>query len=101
MRFPDTVERLLWEYDLAALRAEAELPEIVIERVMARGGSEPMRWLLKTVRRERLRRFLEERGRTVLPPRELAFWAFACSVPEALSADWVREAREHEAEWRG
>ena len=101
MRFPAAVERLLWEYDLEALRAEPTLPEVVIERVMARGGWEPMRWLLSTCTSERRRRFLEERGRRVLPPRELNFWAFASSVPEEQTAEWVREAREREAAWRG
>ncbi len=101
MRFPDTVEQLLWEYDLEALRAEPELPEIVIERVMARGGWEPMRWLLSASSPERRRRFLEERGRKVLPPRELNFWAFASSVPEERTFEWVREARRREAAWRG
>ena len=101
MRFPAAVERLLWEYDLEALRAEPELPEIVIERVMARGGWEPMRWLLSTCSPERRRLFLEERGRRVLPPRELNFWAFASSVPEDRTAEWVSEARKREAAWRG
>ena len=101
MRFPAAVERLLWEYDLEALRAEPELPEIVIERVMARGGWEPMRWLLSTCDAERRRLFLEERGRRVLPPRELNFWAFASSVPEERTAEWVLEARKREAAWRG
>ncbi len=101
MRFPGSVERLLWEYDLQALRLEPELPEVVIERVMARGGWEPMRWLLSTCSPKRRRRFLEERGRRVLPPRELNFWAFASSVPEDRTTEWVREARERESAWRG
>jgi len=101
VRFPAAVERLLWEYDLEALRAEPELPEVVIERVMARGGWEPMRWLLSTCSPERRRRFLEARGHRVLPPRELNFWAFASSVPEDRTAEWVRDARKREAAWRG
>ena len=101
MRIPASVERLLWEYDLEALRAEDELLEVVIERVMARGGLEPMRWLLKSTSPERRRRFLEERGRKVLAPRELNFWAFFSSVPEERTAEWVREARKREAAWRG
>ena len=60
-----------------------------------------MRWLLSTCSPERRGRFLEERGRKVLPPRELNFWAFASSVPEERAAEWVREAREREAAWRG
>ena len=101
MSFPEPVERLLWEYDLEALEEEPELPAIVIERVMARGGLEPMRWLLKSTSPERRRRFLEERGRKVLAPRELNFWALFSSVPEERTAEWVREARKREAAWRG
>ena len=101
MILPAGVERLLWEYDLDALREAPELPEVVLERVMARGGWEEMRWLLTTCSSERLRRFLEERGAGVLPPRELAFWSFACSVPEDRSTLWVREASQRQAAWRG
>ena len=101
MSLPEPVKRLLWEYDLEALEEEPELPEIVIERVMARGGWEPMRWLLKATSPERRRRFLEERGHKVLAPRELNFWALFSSVPEERTAEWVREARMREAAWRG
>lgn len=101
MRLPEPVERLLWEYDLEALEEEAELPQIVIERVMARGGMEPMRWLMNATSPERRRRFLEERGRKVLAPRELNFWALFSSVPEERTAEWVRDARKREAAWRG
>ena len=101
MVLPEGVERLLWEYDSSSLVEKEELPEIVVERVMARGGWQEMRWLLETCDRENLRCFLERRGFRVLPPRELAFWALACSVPEEQSSVWVHQARDREKAWRG
>lgn len=101
MDLPKRVGQLLWEYDLNALPTGAELPDVVVERVMVRGGWEEMRWLLASCDRERLRRFLELRGSRVLEPRELAFWAFACAVPDERVETWIRDARERLKAWRG
>jgi hypothetical protein len=98
---PSNVLRLMWEYDQDILIQGSELPDAIIERVMARGGWSEMRWLLRTVDHERLRTFLTERGSRVLPPRELSFWALACEIPEATAADWRHQARLRESTWRG
>ena len=90
---PPEVLRLMWEYDTHALIQSSELPNAVIERVMARGGWPAMQWLLRTVDSERLRTFLIERGSRVLAPRELSFWAMACEIPEETSALWRQEAQ--------
>ena len=101
MKLPDNVERLLWEYDIDALREESEIPEVVLERVMARGGWHEMCWLLASCDRRRLRVFLEDRGARVLAPRELAFWALACSIPEDRASMWIHKARTRQQAWRG
>ena len=98
---PDSVRALLWEYDTDALDSGHTVPDVVVERVTARGGWAEMCWLLVNQSRHELRRFLERRGRHVLPPRELSFWALASGIPESQSADWVREARARESRWRG
>ncbi len=101
MRIPQSVLDLMWEFDPAGLAALTELPDALIERVMARGRWEDMRWLLAAADRERLRSYLERRGARVLPPRELRFWLFIARVPEPQATAWVSSAREREAAWKG
>ena len=91
----------MWEYDPDALIQSSELPDMVIEKVMARGGWPAMQWLLQTVDRERLRTFLIERGSRVLAPRELNFWALACEIPEKTRTGWHQEALRRVHAWRG
>jgi hypothetical protein len=98
---PESVRRLLWDYDDSACVGSAEVHDVVIERVMARGGWAEMLWLLSVVEVDRLRGFLERRGARVLAPRELRFWSFACGVPDDAASAWVGEARVRMARWRG
>jgi len=100
MKIPGDVLRLMWEYDGAALQDSAEIPDVVFERVMARGGISQMRWLLHTVDRSRLAVYLKNRGHRVLPPRELRFWCRMAGIEEATADDWVGSARARERAWR-
>ncbi len=68
---------------------------------MQRGEWADMRWLIRAFDRGRLRSFLAERGRRVLPPRELRFWALVCGVPDQEQDAWVVEAKHRERAWRG
>ena len=98
---PLNVLRLMWEYDEDSLIQGSEVPDAIVERVMALGGWSEMQWLLRTVDRERLRTFLTERGSRVLPARELSFWTLACEIPEETAAVWCQDARRREYLWRG
>lgn len=101
VKIPKNSERLLWEYDLDGVDLSGELPDAICERVMARGGWAEMQWLMRVAGTNRLRSYLEKRGVHVLPPREVAFWGFACSVPDELVREWVDVARGRQEEWRG
>jgi len=101
MEIPESVGRLLWEYDLGAEAPEEAWRSAVIERVMLRGGWDQMRWLAMAFDRPILRAFLERRGCRALPPRELRFWATVAEVPTPVADRWVTEARDREQRWRG
>ena len=101
MNFPESVRALLREYDTSAGTDGPAWERAATERVMLRGLLEDMRWLLATFGRDRLRAFLSERGRRVLPPRELRFWCTICDVPQHDADAWVVESRERERAWRG
>jgi hypothetical protein len=100
MEIPEKVRSLLWEYETGGT-SDPRWENTILERVMQRGGWSEMRWLLGTFRRERLREFLSGRGRRVLAPRELRYWAFICGVPGNTQDDWVAAARSREQGWRG
>jgi hypothetical protein len=101
VQLPESVCRLLWDYNLAAGSDGPAWERVVIERIMTRGRWSDMRWLLASFDRERLRRFLIDRGRRVLPPRELRFWGTVCGVAPAELDRWVGSARRREGAWRG
>jgi len=101
MEIPESVRELLWEYDLGDPGVVNRLERVMMERVMERGGWDAMQWLLRSFGREKLRRFVEDRGRRVLPARELRFWTWVCGVPEEVAGDWVGQARARELAWRG
>jgi hypothetical protein len=101
MEIPATVRELLWEYSSDESLIEGPAESTVVERVMQLGGWDEMRWLLKSFSRDRLRAYLEHRGRRVLAPRELRFWMFVCGVPLEEQDDWAEDARRREFEWRG
>lgn len=101
MKIPGNISRLLWECDLDGIDSWTELPDAVVESVMARGGWSEMEWLIREVGAERLRSYLERRGARVLPPREVAFWSLACSVPDELVQEWVTDSRARRSEWCG
>ena len=101
MVIPEFVKPLLWEYDLADQAGEAAWEQLVIERVMSRGGWAAMRWLWDRFGPEQLGAFLCRRGHHALPPRELCFWSLLCGIERELRGEWVRVARERERAWRG
>jgi hypothetical protein len=75
---PREVEELFWETDPAGVDLERHR-DYVMERVMARGGWEAMRWLRRTYARELLADFLLRKG-SRLAPRERAYWALIAGV---------------------
>ncbi len=101
MEIPTSVRDLLWEYRTEGCTIDERWENTVLERVMQRGGWEDMRWLVQTFDRRRMRSFLEDRGRRVLPPRELRYWALVSGVPAEEQESWVDEARRGEQTWRG
>jgi hypothetical protein len=75
---PREVAKLFWETEPASVDLERHR-DYVMERVMARGGWEAMRWLRGTFSRELLADFLVRKGLR-LAPRERAYWAIVAGV---------------------
>lgn len=101
MQIPSNVRKLLWEYRIDGETIDPRWEDTILERVMQRGGWSEMQWLLQAFDRGRVRDFLANRGRRVLAPRALRYWALICGIPVHDQDAWVVEARERERAWRG
>jgi hypothetical protein len=76
---PEDVKRLLWDVDRAKFDADRDRA-LVFERVMSRGSWDAMRWLRRRYLVAEMGEFVRTRGRRVLAPRDLAYWALICDV---------------------
>jgi hypothetical protein len=76
---PAELHWLFWDVDPQTLDLERHR-DYVVERIMARGNWEAMRWLIHNVERAALADFLRRKGHR-LAPRERAFWSLIADVP--------------------
>ena len=83
VRPPPAVTRLFWDVNPDGVDLQLHR-DYVMERVMVRGNWEAMRWLLATYDPPALRAFVEGRGRKVVPPEALAFWALMSDAQVAI-----------------
>jgi hypothetical protein len=75
---PAELRWLFWEVDPSAIDLTRDR-DYVVERIMARGDLQAMRWLDRHVGREALADFLGRKGHR-LAPRERAFWSLIAGV---------------------
>lgn len=97
-KLPSSLHALFWDFDIDAidLRRHAQL---IIERIMERGAWAAMQWLQANYSRDSLRAFLEQRGKRVLPPRELNYWSLLCGVPSHTRREWLTRQRDLKSIW--
>jgi hypothetical protein len=94
---PPFVARLLWDVDVQEIDIDRDRA-LVIERVMTRGTWEAMKWLRNRYSVEVLADFIRSRGRRLLAPRDLAYWALVCNVDDIARVDDVGGGRPR---WAG
>lgn len=95
---PEFLFPLFWEYEPENIHIVRHA-DFVMGRIMETGTWESMLWLRRTYSRERLISFLEKRGRRVLPPRELNYWALISGISREKREDWVMESRNKTHVW--
>ncbi len=96
---PEFLRPLFWEYDLNKIDL-CRHADSIMHRIMERGDWQAMRWLRNAYSNGRIVSFLERRGKKVLPPRELNFWAFVSGIPEEIREAWVGESLEKTSIWK-
>ena len=95
---PEFLRPLFWEYDFGKIDIRRHADSIM-HRIMERGDWQAMCWLRNAYSNGRIVSFLERRGKRVLPPRELNFWAFVSGIPEEIRETWIDESLEKSTIW--
>lgn len=95
---PPSLHTFFWEYDAATLDIQ-KYATFVMERLMERGSWEAMQWLLTVFSRAQRYTYLQTRGRKILSPKALNYWAIMSDVPELERQQWVADARARDDIW--
>ncbi len=88
---PQYLFPLFWEYDPESIRLR-EHAHLVMARVMEWGNWRAMNWLGRVYSKQELVSFLSSRGRRILPPRELNYWALITGISDKERQKWIAEA---------
>jgi hypothetical protein len=87
---PELLRPLFWDHDFEQLKWPHHR-DLVIARILQRGGDDAIRWLLRTVSEEDLRGwFFRTSGRS-LDPRRLRFWQVMLDLPEEQVTRWIED----------
>ena len=92
---PQFLFPLFWEYDPESIKLR-EHANLVMARVMERGNWRAMIWLGRVYSKKKLVSFLSSRGRRILSPRELNYWALVTDISNEERQEWIAEARDRD-----
>jgi hypothetical protein len=80
---PKTARSFFQEFDFEQIDAERD-GDLIIERLLAYGNRNEVRWLLKQFGPARIRKWLSEGGVRRLPRRRYRLWCVLWDVPMTL-----------------
>ena len=87
-QLPASVSQLFWEYEAGAVSWDAHR-DFIVERVLARGDWDALRWIRARAGDEVLRDILTgTRGRS-LSRAQLRFWQLLLDLPEEQVTAWL------------
>lgn len=81
-KIPRTLAPFFQEYTFENLDAERDA-ELVIERTLAWGNREELRWLFERYGRARVADWVRRMGRRRLPRRQLPFWQLVLEIGDS------------------
>ena len=82
---PATAAPFFQEYDFERLDPQRDA-DLVIERLLAYGNRDEIRWLLQRYGQARLRQWLSKAGSRRLPRRRYRLWCVLLDAPESVHA---------------
>ncbi len=77
---PASAAPFFQEYDFSRLDVQQHA-SLIIERILAYGNREEVRWLIDTYGREEIREWLTQQGLNRLPWRRFHLWCFVFGLP--------------------
>ncbi len=77
---PSSASPFFQEYDFTSLDVRQHAG-LIIERILAYGNREEVRWLLRAYGREKLREWITEDGLKRLPWRRYCLWCMVFEIP--------------------
>ncbi len=95
---PPSLHPFFWDVDPTPLDVR-KYTTFVMERLMERGPWEAMQWLMASFSAQQRYAYLQTRGRKILSPKSLNYWAIMSDVPEHELRQWVAEARARDDVW--
>jgi len=95
---PPFLHTFFWDHDPGTLDVQQHA-FFVMERLMERGSWAAMQWLLDSFSGQQRYSFLEARGKRVLSPKSLNYWAIMSDIPEPVRRQWLIEANARSDTW--
>ncbi len=86
---PQFLKTIFWDCDFSALRWN-ERRDFIICRILQSGSWDAIAWLRSELGDLELSRWIEQRHRTGLSPRQLRFWEAVLDLPHAKVTRWVQ-----------
>ncbi len=87
---PEHLRPLFWDYDFERLGWPGDR-DLVIARILEKGGDEALRWLLSMIEEQELRSWIGRRQGRGLDVRRLRFWQLILDLPEEEVTRWIEE----------
>lgn len=99
IHIPEFLHPLFWDYRVGQMDVRKHA-DAIMDRIMERGTWDAMCWLRKVYDSDQIVSYLKRRGKRVLPPREMNYWALVSGVPKDQRAAWMEEARKPLNVWK-
>ena len=96
---PEQFHSLFWDLDLDTIDIIAHR-DFIMGRIMELGSWNSMKWLRKTYSKDQILSYLNNRGKRILPFRELNYWLFIVGISSKKRDKLLKEVSESDYVWR-
>ena len=96
---PKPFHTLFWDYDPDSINIIAHR-DFIMGRIMESGSWDSMKWLRKTYSKDQIYSFLINRGKRILPLRELNYWLYVIGLSSQKREELLREVSQPDHVWK-
>ena len=87
---PAGLRRFFWEYRFGSLSWQRDR-ELIMQRVLAHGDWDSIRWLRRRLRDDQLAEWLMRRRGAGLSPQQLRYWELILNLPRRRVTAWLMD----------